>query len=386
MTGLGVVSPLGSGTVKFGEGLALGLSGLKPFVDFDLSFSRCKLAGQVEGLPGGGSRLRQMADLAAAEALGGAGWENERADLSRCAVFVSSSKGGMESFARLPLNPHFRLEDYYSHQPGTALRHTLGWTGGGGNYPLACATGAYSIGAAFDAIADGRLDAALAGSSEASLTELIWTSFEGLGVLAPCGSRAEFRGAFDRQRQGFALGEGAGVLLLESGDSLKKRKGQALARLAGWSCTADAVHAVSPDPGGTQAARCMKQAWAKAGLNLKAPNYLNAHGTGTLAGDAAESEAIRTAFESVSAGIQVSSLKPATGHLLGAAGSVEAVATVLALHQGFIPPTLNVEEPMPGLPFDLVRGKSRRGVLNSALSLSMGFGGHNVALVFERVP
>jgi 3-oxoacyl-[acyl-carrier-protein] synthase II len=127
----------------------------------------------------------------------------------------------------------------------------------------------------------------------------------------------------------------------------------------------------------------MKLAWAKAGSGKAAPDHLNAHGTGTLVGDAAEAEAIRGAFGTASPGILVSSLKPATGHLLGAAGSVEAVATVLSLAGGFVPPTLNVEEPMPGLPFELVRGTSRKVRLKSALSLSMGFGGHNVALVFQ---
>jgi 3-oxoacyl-[acyl-carrier-protein] synthase II len=382
VTGLGVLSPLGNNPTSFAEALREGKSGLKPFTRFDVSRSRCRVAGQVEGY-GDDDRLVSLGRDACFQALSEAGWRQE-ADPTRCGVFLASSKGGMEVFGDEAVPANFQLQDYWAHQPGSVVRKELGWTGGGGNYALACATGAYAIGAAYEAIASGRLDAALAGSVEASLTPLVWRSFEGLGVLNPCGGAArEVRGAFDAKRKGFALGEGAGVLLLESAGMARKRGVWPWARFAGWSCTSDAMNLVSPDPEGKQAARSMREAWKKSGLAGSAPAYLNAHGTATVAGDLAESRAIALAFGEV--GLPVSGIKAATGHLLGAAGSVEAVATVQALWEQVIPPTIQVEAPMEGLSFDLVRDKARPAALQHALSLSMGFGGHNVALVFERV-
>ncbi len=394
VTGMGVVSPLGSGLAVTSEALRLGRRGLSPLTRFDASFSRCRVAGEARGfVPGEGrSRLEALAEEAAGQALfqaaqGGRPGGLEGLDPSRLAVFVSSSKGGMEAFPGLG-KPDLgkSLEKFLSHEPGAVLRRSLGWTGGGGNYPLACATGGYSLGAAYEAIAEGRLDAALAGSVEASLTPLVWRSFDGLGVLAPLGEDASaLRGPFDLDRQGFALGEGAGVVFLESGASLKRRGARPLAEMAGWACTADAHEALAPDPQGRQAGRCLALALEKAGpARAGGLGYLNAHGTGTRAGDAAEAGAIRLALGDRAAGLMVSGTKAATGHLLGAAGSVEAVFTLIALLEGRVPATLGVRRPMPGLGFDLVWEGARECRLESAASLSMGFGGHNVAVVFRK--
>jgi len=381
VTGMGVLSALGNSPQALAQGLAEGRSGLAPFSRWDASWSRCHLAGAVEGLRllPGQQRLEAMALQAGHQALEQAGWQEGAEDAERLGVFVSSSKGGMEPFG---WDGTPSLKDHWPHQPGSSLRDSLGWKGGGANYALACATGGYSLGAAYEAIREGRLDAALAGSVEASLTPLAWRSFEGLGVLAACGLEAP-RGCFDSKSSGFCLGEGGSVLLLESEAHAQRRGARPLAELAGWACTADASHITTPDMKGSQAGRCLALALSRAGISPGGLSHLNAHGTGTQSGDLAEAAAIRLALGPASRQLAVSGIKPAVGHLLGASGSLEAAAVVLALSQGIIPATLNVPEPRPGLGFDLVL-KPRQQAVAAAASLNMGFGGHNVCLAFRR--
>jgi 3-oxoacyl-[acyl-carrier-protein] synthase II len=383
VTGMGVLSALGNSPQALALGLSQGRSGLAPFGRWDSSWSRCRWAGAVEGLSllPGQQRLEAMALQAGHQALEQAGWQAGAEDPLRLGVFVSSSKGGMEPFG---WGGTPSLFDYWPHQPGSILRDSLGWQGGGASYALACATGGYSLGAAYEAIREGRLDAALAGSVEASLTPLAWRSFEGLGVLAPCGLEGPPpRGCFDSLSRGFCLGEGGSVLLLESEAHARRRGARPLAELAGWACTADACHITTPDMQGSQAGRCLALALSRAGISHDGLGHLNAHGTGTQSGDQAEAAAIRLALGSAALRVPVSGIKPAVGHLLGASGSLEAAATVLALDQGILPATLNVPEPRPHLGFDLVRSP-RRQALATAASLNMGFGGHNVCLAFRR--
>jgi 3-oxoacyl-[acyl-carrier-protein] synthase II len=302
------------------------------------------------------------------------------------AVFVSASKGGLEAFgafggAQPELGPW--LSRYLSNSPGQALRDRLQWQGGGRNTPLACATGAYAIGLAFEALKKGRLKVALAGAAEASLTPLVAASFKNLGALSLARSADEYAGPFDEARAGFVLAEGAGVLLLENEEGLARTCHRPLARLLGWACSSDAYHLTAPEPQGSQAARCLSLALERGGVAPEALGYLNAHGTATPAGDLAEARALRRVF-GAGKGPRVSSVKGAIGHALGAAGGIEAVVTVQALVKGRVPANQRCRRPMAEIGDWLaLKEETLRG--RSAASLSMGFGGHNVALVFEQV-
>ena len=327
-------------------------------------------------------RLHAMARAAAALALERApGLDAIPADAK--GVFVSSSKGGMESFQGPAPDLGGLLWRYASQGPGQALRRRLGWTGPGRNCPLACATGAYSLGLAFEEIRAGRLQAALAGAAEASLTPLVAAAFANIGALSPATRREDYRGPFDRRHQGFVLGEGAAVLLLESEDALRLSGHRPLAELKGWACTCDAWHLTAPEPEGRQAARSLRLALAMAGLQAEEIAYVNAHGTGTAAGDAAEAKALRSVFGRSKA-LRVSSVKGATGHTLGAAGAIEAAVAVECLGGSPLPANLGCAEPMPELS-DWIVGSEEPLKGSRVASLSMGFGGHNVAWVFSRV-
>lgn len=272
---------------------------------------------------------------------------------------------------------------YVTQSPGQSLRHALGWTGPGRNTPLACATGAYSLGLAFEEIRAGRLSMALAGAAEASLTPLIAAAFHNIGALAPIQQRADLRGPFDAEHHGFVLGEGAGVLVLESEDCLVQTGHQPLAELRGWGSTCDAWHLTAPAPQGRQAARSIRLALEQACLTPEDVAYVNAHGTGTVAGDSAESLALASLFAG-RRDLVVSSIKGATGHTLGAAGAIEAVVTIEALAGADLPATVGCRTPMESMrDWLLLSPQPLHG--KHAVSLSMGFGGHNVAWAFSKV-
>jgi len=334
----------------------------------------------VEARPGE-PRLHALARLAAEAALEGAPGIGRLAAEEK-GVFLSSSKGGMAVFDTAHPDPGPALWRFLSSSPGQAVRDALGWRGGGRNSPLACATGAYAIGLAFEDIRAGRLSAALAGAAEASLTPLVAASFARLGALSPARDPAGLRGPFDRRRSGFVLGEAGAALLLESEASLARTGHRPLAEFKGWACTCDAWHLTSPLPSGRQAARCMRLALERAGLAPSDIAYVNAHGSGTPAGDLAEAAALRQVFDAAS-GPRLSSIKGATGHTLGASGALEALVTVRSLERGTLPANSFCRDPMPELaPWLALEAEALRP--GSALSLSMGFGGHNVALVFSR--
>lgn len=307
----------------------------------------------------------------------------ERIPAEMKGVFLSSSKGGMEAFQ----GPHVDLgpfhDRYATQAPGQSLRQSLGWTGPGRNTPLACSTGAYSLGLAFEEIRAGRLSVALAGAAEASLTPLIAAAFHNIGALAPIHNAADLRGPFDAEHHGFVLGEGAGVLILESEESVARTGHPPLAELRGWASTCDAWHLTAPEPQGKQAARSIRLALEQAGLAPEDVAYVNAHGTGTVAGDSAESLALASLF----AGrhdLSVSSVKGATGHTLGAAGAIEAVVTIAALAGADLPATVGCRTPMEAMrDWLLLKPQALAG--EHAVSLSMGFGGHNVAWAFSKV-
>ena len=335
----------------------------------------------VEALPGE-PRLHALARVASERAVAGAPGLAGLASEDK-GVYVSSSKGGMECFDGTAPDLGSGLWRYLSSSPGQALRAGLGWIGPGRNTPLACATGAYSMGLAFEDLRLGRLKAALAGAAEASLTPLIVAAFDNIGALSPARRVEDLRGPFDDQAHGFVVGEAGAALLLESGAGLALTGHRPLVELLGWACTCDAYHITSPDPQGSQAARALRQALAMAGVAAADVAYVNAHGTGTRSGDKAEINVLRGVFGE-GAGPRVSSIKGAVGHTLGASGALEAAVTVQALASGRLPGNRGCVEPAPGLaPWLALEDEKLDGRV--AVSLSMGFGGHNVALVFGRV-
>lgn len=341
-----------------------------------------RLSGRAPLTPQAGElRLHALARVAADQALAQVPGL-QRLPEDQKAVFLSASKGGLEIFDAAQPDPGPALWRWLSSSPGQALRQRLGWTGGGRNTPLACTTGAYSLGLAYESLLSGRLQAALAGASEASLTPLAAAAFANLGALSPAQSLAGYHGPFDQGHQGFILGDGAAALVLESEAGLGLSGSQPLAELRGWACTSDAWHLTAPEPHGREAARCIRLALQNAGLQPSDIAYVNAHGTGTSAGDEAESRALHSVFGD-SPDLRVSSIKGGTGHTLGAAGAIEAAVTVETLVSGQVPANVACQDPMPSMTRWLIRHPEQLGGPHT-VSLSMGFGGHNVALVLSR--
>jgi 3-oxoacyl-[acyl-carrier-protein] synthase II len=392
ITGVGAVTPLGVGAGELqrrwsaGEcGIAGGEGACRDFVATDhLSVKEARRS----------DRFAQLAVVASDEALGQAGFAG--GDLpyapERIGCVLATGIGGLQSLedqhdvlrdkgakAVSPLSvPLFMVN---AGAAAVAMRHGL--RGHAYSVGSACAAGAHAIGAATRMIQAGDADAVVAGGAEATLTPLARASFAAMGALSPTGISRPF----DARRDGFVMGEGAGLLVLEDAERAAERGAQVLGEVRGYASTSDAFHLTAPEAEGRHAADAIAGALADAGLTAADVDYVNAHGTSTPLNDAAETRAIKLALGEHAAQVPVSSTKSATGHLLGAAGAVEAIATVLALRERVVPPTVGLEEPDPELDLDYVPVSARplqtRNGAPIALSNSFGFGGHNVVLCLE---
>lgn len=369
MSGLGLVTPLGVGREETWAGLLAGRSGL--------SVEGGVLAGRVGALPTDADRSRtgELALSAAREAVLHAGLADP-ALLAGAGCVMGLSKpivdGGDVRFALL-------AAPFFNASPADLVRHELGLDGPSATVSAACATGVVALHTAAAWIRDGLCDIVLAGAAESSLNAFYRAGFQQMGVLSPALGPDGIR-PFDRRRDGFAMAEGAAVLVLESAASLARRGGRPVARVAGLSLTQAAADAVRFDSDGGAVERLVRRLVASAG-GVR-PDYVNAHGTGTTLNDRAEALGLARAFGSEGASVAVSSTKAATGHLLGAAGAVEAAVAALAARDGFAPATLNLEEPEFG-GLGWVRGAPLVGVRRAA-SLSYGFGGQMAGVLFER--
>ena len=390
ITGVGAVTPLGVGAQALHEGWCAGRSGLERGDGACTDFDPTDVMSVKEARRS--SRFTQLAIAAAAEALAQAGWEpgEPPCDPSRAGCVIGSAMGGVSSFedayaAMLDHGP--RRVSPLSIPLGMgnaasgllALRHRL-------NGPVfgvmsACASGAHAIGAAARMVAAGDADAVLTGGAEATLTPLVRAAFAAMAATSVLGVSRPF----DARRDGFMMGEGAGVLVLESAQLAHERGARILGEIRGYAASCDAHHLTAPDPAGEAAA--ITGALRDAGLSADDVDYVNAHGTSTVLNDRSETEALKRALGARSATIPVSSTKSAIGHLLGAAGAVEAIATVLALRARVAPPTLGYEEPEEGLDLDYVPVRPRSLASGAArqrpvvgLSNSFAFGGHNAVL------
>lgn len=331
--------------------------------------------------------------VASDEALAQAWGDGEKPyDTERIGCILATGIGGLESLE----GQHDNLRDkgekavsplsvpLFMVNAGAAalsMRHNL--RGPSFAVGSACAAGGHAIGTSFRMIQAGDADAVVTGGAEATLTPLSRASFKAAGALSPSGISRPF----DAQRDGFVMGEGAGILVLEDAEKAEARGARVLGEIIGYATTSDAYHITATEPDGTYAARAISQALAEAGLAPDQIDYINAHGTSTELNDAAETAAIKRVFGDAAKGVPISSTKSAIGHLLGAAGAVEAIVTLLAINDRTIPPTLGLEQPGEGLDLDYVPGAARqltpRNGTPKALSNSFGFGGHNVVLCLE---
>ncbi|NPV60007.1 MAG: beta-ketoacyl-ACP synthase II [Actinobacteria bacterium] len=409
VTGLGAVTPLGVGAEAFWTALKQGRSGIGPISSFDADGLPSRIAGEVSSFdpaeyvdPKTAMRMDRFCHFAVAGArlaLEDAGLPEGReleaagVEAGRAGIIVGSGIGGMSTlenqhrvllergYARV--SP-FTIPMIIPNMAAGILAINLGFTGPNACTVTACAAGAHAIGMAYDLIASGRADLCIAGGSEASITPLSVAGFCSMRALSTRNEEPEAASRpFDAGRDGFVIAEGAGILVLESEEGALARGARIYCELAGFGMSCDAYHITAPDPESRGASACMLEAMRSAGLGPRDIGYINAHGTSTPYNDRSETQAIKMALGEHAHGVAISSTKSMTGHLLGAAGGVEAIATALAIHEGVIPPTINLEEPDPECDLDYVPGEAREAAVEAALSNSFGFGGHNACLAFK---
>lgn len=401
ITGIGVISPVGNGADAFWENLCAGRSGIRRVDRFDASEIATQIAGMAE-MPEledvSNKELRRMdpytiyALAATKEAWAQSGLDIDREDPLRCGCMIGSGIGGiktlednhalfLEKGARR-LGPYTIPSLLSNTATGeVAIRHGL--QGPNKAVVTACATGAQAIVDAANAIHLGQADVVVTGGSEAPVTPYAMAGFSAMRAMSRRNDDPERASRpFDKDRDGFVMGEGAGVLVLESEAHAKARGAEILCEYGGGGETCDAYHLVAPRPHGTGAAAAMNAALRDAQLDPSAIGYFNAHGTSTHHNDEAESEALHDVFGDAMP--PVSSTKSMTGHLLGAAGAIEAIACLLAIRTGVLPPSINYDTPDPGCPVNLVANEARRADVACAMSNSLGFGGHNASLVVKR--
>ena len=404
ITGLGAVTPIGNSVSAYWSGLTEASNGVAPITLFDASRHACRFAAEVKDFDPIGvldpkeakrwDRFCQFGVVAAKEALAASGLEINDSNRQRIGVIIGSGVGGlltMETQAHVlegkgpgRVSP-FTVPMMIPNMATGLAAIALGAQGPSSAVATACAAGSNAIGDALRLLQQGHADAMICGGAESAITPLGVAGFASAKALSfRNDDPATASRPFDAERDGFVIGEGAGVLVLESLEHAQNRGAQILGEVVGYAMTCDAHHITSPIPGGTGGARAMSLAIADAGLEPRDIDYVNAHGTSTPANDSNETAAIKTALGDRAKEIPVSSTKSMTGHLLGGSGGIEAVAAVLALRHGVIPPTINHQNPDPACDLDVVPNQAREQIISTALSNSFGFGGHNVCLAFRR--
>jgi 3-oxoacyl-[acyl-carrier-protein] synthase II len=405
ITGLGLVTPLGLGIDQNWQSLIEGKSGISLIERFDTSAFDVKIAGEVKHFDPlqwinrkeqkRMDRFIQFSLVASLMALEDAGIQLPLIHPDRCGVLIGVGLGGLETLEEAAqtlaekgpsrLSPFMIPKLIANLAPGHVSMH-IGAQGPNLSSVSACATGAHSIGDAARLIAYGDADIMVAGGAEATITPLGIGGFAAMRALsvrnhAPMSASRPF----DKDRDGFVASEGAGIMILESYEHAKARNAKIYAELIGYGQSSDAYHITQPSPDGRGARNAMLNALKNAKINPDQVDYLNAHGTSTPAGDQIESQAIRSVFNKHANQLWVSSTKSMTGHLLGAAGSVEAAICVLAIKHGIVPPTINLDHPDEGCDLDYVPWHARSKKIDIALSNSFGFGGTNVCLAFKSI-
>ena len=405
MTGIGCVSPVGLSVKETWAGLIAGVAGIGPISLFDATDLPCTIAGEATGFDPEPiisakdarkmDRFIQLGLVASVEAFADSGIVVSDSLAPRFGVAVGAGIGGLQTIedttALYSSRGHRRVSPFYI--PGSIINMIsgnvsirLGLKGPNIAIATACSTGTHSIGQAARMIQYGDADAMLAGGAEAGVTPTAVAGFSMARALTRHnGVPSEASRPWDVERDGFVIGEGAGVVLLEEFEHARQRGARIYAELAGFGLNADANHMTQPLPDGDGAAQCMVNAVRDAGLPAESISYINAHGTSTPLGDIAETKAIKLAFGDHAHDMMISSNKSMIGHLLGAAGGVEAISTILSVHHQIIPPTINLDSQDPECDLDYVPHTARDVSIEAAISNSFGFGGTNGSVVFRRL-
>ncbi len=403
MTGLGAVTPVGNDVTEFWQSLISGKCGIAPITRFDSSTYKVKLAAEVKDFDASlymskseiktSDLFTQYAIAAASQAVKDSEIESN-INSERFGVYFGSGIGGIETFStemdKLMTKGNRKVSPYFIPMLISNMASgniAIKFKAEGPCLPVvtACATGTNAIGEAFRAIKFGYADAIITGGSEASITRIGVAGFENMLALNTSDDPRTASIPFDKRRSGFVIGEGAGAMILEEYEHALKRGAKIYAEVCGYGCTCDAHHITAPNPDATGASRAIILAINEANMKDEESIYINAHGTSTPLNDVSETKAIKKALGNKAYKALVSSTKSMTGHMLGAAGAVEAIVSVLAMKEEIVPPTIGLTEQDPECDLDYVANVARKAKVNLVLSTSLGFGGHNACLAFTRI-
>ena len=404
ITGLGAITPIGNNVEEFWKGIKEGKCGIDEITEFDASNFKVKLAGEVKDFNPEEhfekreakrmDRFSHFAVVAAREAWRDSGLDKEKEDMSRVGVIVGSGIGGLGTIEKdnrsLVEKGPDRVSPMYipmaiGNMAAGNITIDLGAKGESISMVTACASGTHCIGESFRMIKHGYQDIVIAGGTEASVTPSGIAGFTNIKALTQTTDKNRASIPFDKERSGFVMGEGAGIVILEEYEHAKARGAKIYAEIVGYGATSDAYHITSPAPGGEGGARAMKIAMDEAGVNPEEITYINAHGTSTHLNDSGETAAVKTAFGDAAKTVMMSSTKGNTGHLLGAAGGVEAVICAKAVQDNFVPPTINYKVPDEECDLDIVPNEGRNMEVKYAMSNSLGFGGHNATILLKKI-
>jgi 3-oxoacyl-[acyl-carrier-protein] synthase II len=403
VTGMGAISPLGLNLQETWTNLVAGVSGVGPITLFDPSELLVKIACEVKGFEPTDyieyrqarrrDRFAQFATVATQQALAQSGLEITPENAGRVGVIISSATGGITTFEEAVLTifeegprrmSPFVIPMFMANGAAGIVAIDIGAKGPSFSVASACASSADGIGQAWMHLRAGMIDAAVTGGAEATITSLGIGAFDRLGALSRQNDDFSNTPApFDQSRDGLVMGEGCGILVLESLEHAQARGAEILAEMVGYSSTADAFHITAPAEGGEGGAAAMVGAMNMAGFNPDDVDYINAHGTGTQLNDVAETKAIKVAMGERAFDVPVSSTKSMTGHMMGATGALEAIFCVQSIRENIIPPTIHLHNPDPECDLDYVPNEARRQQVNATLSNAFGFGGHNAVLAFQ---
>lgn len=404
ITGLGAITPIGIGKNEFFQSLKKGVSGIDKITKFDTAGYETQIAAEVKEFDPNQyidkkeakrmDRFTQFAVAASKLAIEDAKLDTEKVDQHRFGVVLGSGIGGIETlekeYQKLAEKGPNRVSPFFipmmiSNIGSGQVSMTFGAKGPNTTVVTACASSTNSIGEAFRIIQRGDADIMITGGTEASITPLAIAGFCAMRAMSTRNETPQKASSpFDKKRDGFIMGEGAGILILEELEHARNRGAHIYAEVVGYGLSADAYHITAPAPEGEGAARAIESALRDADIKPTDVDYINAHGTSTPYNDKFETMAIKSVFGEHAYKLAVSSTKSMTGHLLGAAGGVEAIACVMAITQGFIPPTINLEDPDPECDLDYVPNQGKEREVNVTLSNSLGFGGHNASIVLKK--
>ena len=403
ITGLGAITPIGNNTEEFWKGIKEGKCGIDEITHFDITDYKVKLAAEVKGYNAEEhfdrrtakrmDKFSQYAIVAAREAWNDSKLDKETENMERVGVILGSGIGGLETMqadiSNLILKGPDRVSPMFipmsiCNMAAGNVAIDLGIKGESISMVTACASGTHCIGESFRMIKNGYQDVVLAGGTEASITPVGIAGFTNIKALSQATDKNRASIPFDKERSGFVMGEGAGIVILEELEHAKRRGAKIYAEIVGYGATSDAYHITSPAPGGEGGARAMKVAMEEAGVKPEDITYINAHGTSTHLNDSCETAAVKAALGEASKKVMVSSTKGHIGHLLGAAGGVEAVICAKAVEEGFVPATINYKVPDEECDLDIVPNEGRKVDVKYAMSNSLGFGGHNATRLLKK--